>query len=399
MNDTTLLSQLSLPQAELLFDLEALYACLQTIADHRKRRGRQYPLARLLMIAVLAKMAGQNSSRAIAEWAQLRAVELSQLFALPRQKMPHYSTWSRVLAHAVDVAEVEQIVGPFFRTAVSQRSLSQGSLQLAIDGKTRRGTLPLGHTQGVHWLAAYLPDEGVVLAQMQVAEKNNEISQAPKLLSHLDLGGVVVSGDAMFAQRELSMQSVQAQGDYLWIVKDNQEGLREEIEALFPPHRPPAATSALPTDFRTASTVEKGQGRLEKRRITLSSMLVGYSDWPSLAQAFKLESQRTNALGVTTSKVRYGVTSLPARRADAKRVLALSRGHWGVENGLPYRRDATLQEAHAQLRMKHAPHMLAVLNNIPLGLFARQAQPHVARARRTFAYQFDKALASLPTSG
>ena len=118
---------------------------------------------------------------------------------------------------------------------------------------------------------------------------------------------------------------------------DNQEGVREEIEVLFQPHRKRAGTSAPPNDFRTARTVEKGHGRLDKRTITVSSMLAHYSTWPELAQVFKLESQRTDALGSTKTEVRYGVTSLPAGLADPKRLLALTRGHWGIENGLHYR--------------------------------------------------------------
>ncbi|MGB8343655.1 MAG: ISAs1 family transposase [Ktedonobacteraceae bacterium] len=395
MNDTTLLSQLSLPEKALLFDLEALYACLQTIPEHRDRRGLQYPLASLLMIGVLAKLAGQDSSRAMAHWAKLRTQELSQLFHLKRERMPHYSTWSRVLGHAVEPAEVEQVLGQFFTKAVTRSERQRGSIQLALDGKTLRGTIPLGETRGVHLLAAYLPKQGVVLAQMRVDEKSNEITHAPKLLQQLDLRGVVVSGDAMFDQRALSIQIVQATGDYLWMVKDNQEGLREEIAVLFQPHRKRAGTSALPTDFRTAQTVEKGHGRLETRTITVSSMLADYSTWPELAQVFKLESQRSDALGITKTEVRYGVTSLPASLADPNRLLELSRDHWGIENGLHYRRDSTMREDHAQLRMGHAPEILAALNNTVLGLLARQGEANIAQARRAFAYHLEKALAHL----
>jgi hypothetical protein len=117
MKDTTLLSHLSLPQNALMFDLNALYACLQTIPDHRARRGRQYPLAMVLMIGVLAKLAGQDSSRGMAHWAKLRTQELSQLFHFTREKMPHYSTWSRILGQAVEPAEVEEIIAQFFVTA------------------------------------------------------------------------------------------------------------------------------------------------------------------------------------------------------------------------------------------------------------------------------------------
>ncbi len=142
----------------------------------------------------------------------------------------------------------------------------------------------------MHLLAAYLPEQGVVLAQMRVEEKSNEITHPPKLLKQMDLRGVVVSGDAMFDQRALSIQIVQAQGDYLWTVKDNQEGLREDIDVLFQPQRKRAGTSALPTDFRTARTVEKGHGRLEKRTITVSS------------PAFRLQHVATTGSGVQTRK-------------------------------------------------------------------------------------------------
>jgi predicted transposase YbfD/YdcC len=395
MNDTTLLSQLSLPQQVLVFDLETLYGCLQTIPDHRDRRGLQYSLASLLMIGVLAKLAGQDSSRAMADFAKLRTHELSQLFHLKRERMPHYSTWSRVLGHAVEPAEVEQVLGQFFLKAVRRSEPKRGSLQLALDGKTLRGTIPLGASRGVHLLAAYLPKQGVVLAQMQVDEKSNEITHAPKLLKQLDLRGVVVSGDAMLDQRDLSIQIVRAQGDYLWTVKDNQEGLREDIDVLFQPHRKQAGTSALPNDFRTAHTVEKGRGRLDTRTITVSSALSEYSTWPELAQVFKLESQRTNALGTTTTEVRYGVTSLPAQLVEPNRLLELTRGHWGIENGLHYRRDATMREDHSQLGMGHAPHLLATLNTIVIGLLVGRGRTNLAEARREFAYQFDRSLAAL----
>lgn len=148
-------------------------------------------------------------------------------------------------------------------------------------------------------------------------------------------------------------------------------------------------------DLSLASTLEKGHGRLDKRSIVVSSLLADYSDWPALAQVFQLERQSTNALGITQTQVRYGVTSLPTHVVDPKRLLGLTRGHWGIENGLHDRRDVTFHEDHAQLRMGHAPEMLAVLNTIALGLFAKQGETNMAHARRDFAYHLDKALARL----
>src|SRR5215471_15581752 len=150
MNDTTLFRGLSLPQQGLVFDLEALYACLQRITDHRDPRGLQYPVATLLMIGVLAKLSGQDSSRGMADWAKLRCRELRQLLHLKRERMPHYSTWSRVLGHAVEPAEVEQLISQFFVTTLSSTEPQRGRIQLALDGKTLRGTIPLGETRGVH---------------------------------------------------------------------------------------------------------------------------------------------------------------------------------------------------------------------------------------------------------
>src|SRR2546423_3152981 len=133
---------------------------------------------RLLLIGLLAKLAGQDSCRGMAHWANLRSRELSQLFHLKREKMPHSSTWSRVLGHGVEPSDVEHVLGQFCVIAAREAEPQRGSIQLALDGKTLRGTIPLGERRGVHLLAAYLSKQGVVLAQMRVDEKSNEITHA-----------------------------------------------------------------------------------------------------------------------------------------------------------------------------------------------------------------------------
>jgi predicted transposase YbfD/YdcC len=383
--------QLSLPNEALLFDLEALYEQLQHVKDHRDRRGVRYPLADILLIGVFAKLAGQTSSRAIAHWAQLRQHELRALFGWRYQRMPHSSTWSRLLATAADPNELEHVIGRFFAPQRSHR-FAPGQRHLCLDGKTLRGTIPLGSTQGVHLLAAYLPKEGVVLAQVQVSTSGSEVSAAPVLLATIDLRGTLVSGDAIFASRPLSQRIVQAKGDYLWMIKENQKQMYQDLQTLFEPPSVRPGWSAPPTDFRSASTVNKGQGRREKRHITVSSELSHYAEWPGLSQVFKLERQRINALGKVEQEIAYGITSLPTSYATPKRLLELVREHWGIENGLHYRRDRTLQEDHSQLRMGHAPHVLALLNNTAIGLMARRGETNLAHAQRTFSYQFDKAL-------
>ena len=395
MYPTTIPFEVALPDEPLLLDLSALHQQFQLLTDHRKRRGVRYPLATLLLIAVLGKLAGYSRIRALADWARLRAHELTTLLQVPHATMPHPTTWSRVLGQAVDPAALEQVIGQMLQGTRPAEVPTRGTLVIALDGKTLRGTIPLGQTRGVHLLAAYLPGERMVLTQVAVDRYENEISAAPTVLQQIDLEGAVVTGDAMFAQRALSIQIVEAGGDYLWPVKENQPELYQDIELLFTPDVAGPGHGVLPMDFTTACRIEKGHGRIEERLLTTSSLLNDYSDWPYLAQVFRLERTRINGLGRQTSEVRYGVTSLPANVADAEQLLALVRRHWGIENGLHYRRDVTLHEDASLVRSGRAPQVLAALNNTVLGLFARQGAQNVAAAQRTFAYRLDKMLARL----
>jgi predicted transposase YbfD/YdcC len=351
-------------------------------------------LAALLMIGVLAKLAGQDSSRALAQWAKLRQQELSELFQLQRQTMPHSSTWSRVLGQAVSPEELEHAMSQMFKLPKRRKAPKRGSIQGCLDGKTLRGAIPAGQSQGVHLLAAYLPAQGVVLMQREGGEKSKQITVAPKIVQTLDLRGVVVTGDARQAQRKLSAQMVEAHGDYLWTAKDNQPELREEMALLFAPQQSHPGWSVPPTDLRQATTFNKGHGRLEKRTITVSSLLAGYSTFPYVAQVYQVESWAQLTAGRSQHEIRYGLSSLPAAVASPDRLLELVPGQWQIENGLHYRRDRTLREDHSQGRRGHAPHVLAILNNSVVGLVARQGKTNLAEARREFAYHRERALAA-----
>ena len=157
-----------------------------------------------------------------------------------------------------------------------------------------------------------------------------------------------------------------------------------------------AGWSAPPVDFTTARTVECGHGRIEERVRTTSSMLAEYSTWPYLAQVFKLEYTCVDTTsGKQTRTVRYGVTSAPRAVLGAAKLLAASRGHWGIETGLHRRRDGSLAEDAMRTRTGQAPHVLAALNNLVLGLFARQQITNTTEAQRAFAYHLDKLLHQL----
>ena len=389
MHPTTLTVEVPSVSSPVVFDVETIYRQFQTVPDGRKRRGVRYPLAVLLTIATLAKLAGYSKARAIADWARLRAADLADLFELPRASMPHLTTWTRVLGHAVAVSTLEQVVVQLSGGPLPAEVPERGSIVVNLDGKTLRGTIPLGQTQGVHLLAAYQTAPGLVRAQLAVDAKANEIVVAPLVIDQLDLTGVVVTGDALLAQRDLSIQIVEGGGDYFFWVKENQPSLLSDLELLFTDEYVCAGWSAPAVDFSTARTVEKGHGRLEERRLVASSLLAEYHDWPYLAQVVRVERTRTTKLKVEHEVV-YGITSLPPAVADARRLLAIGRAHWGIENGLHYRRDVTLQEDACQVRRGQAPQVLAALNNLVCSLCGRWGVGNLAELQRAVARRVDQ---------
>jgi predicted transposase YbfD/YdcC len=385
MQSTTASLTVPLPAVPFLFSPLSLYAHLLTLTDHRDPRGIRYPLAVLLTIATLAKLAEQDSARAIADWARLRAPSLTDLFGLDHPTMPHPTTWNRVLGGAVDPQQFSRLVADFLAASASPAGKRckrrRGTVALCLDGKALRGTISAGKTQGVHLLAAYLPAQGIVLIEVAVAGKENEIVAATRLLEAIDVRGCVVTGDAMFAQRDLSRRIRRKGGDYLWCIKENQPALYDEIAALFT--TPPLP--AMPDDFMTAASLDTAHGRYEERRLTASNLLAGRSKWPHARQVFQIERYTILCGGKVRTDVAYGITSLPSQVADADRLLALARGHWGIENGLFYRRDVTLGEDRSLLRRGNGPQVLATLNDLTIGLLVREGQTNHAAARRMYA--------------
>ena len=366
------------------FDVGSLYEHLGNLNDRRHPKGVRYPLAVALVFVILAKLAGEQEPRGIAQWVELRKELLCEALDFDRDTVPRPITYSRILGKAVDVSELQQAVSRFL---LSSPNAGQ-SVEVNLDGKALRGTIRSGQTQGLHLLAAYLPDEGIVLMQMEVSSKENEIVAAPRLLKLIDLRGKVVTGDAMFAQRDLSRQIVEAGGNYIWGVKDNQASLRADIEALFEIEEGKTGLKAIGNDFKKAESLDKQHGRLEQRRITTSSMLAGEVDWPGLKQVFKIEREVEElSSGKKHSEVSYGVTSLSSEQANAEKLLGMVRRHWMIENGLHYRRDWTLREDYCRLRIGDAAQAMAVINNLVVGLALRQGFKYLPDARRKYNAQ------------
>ena len=176
-----------------VLDVAHLAGHLERIHDLRHKQGRVYPLGMILTLIILAKLAGEDKPSGISQWIRLRSDDFVRLFAFKHKRMPCLNIIRRILQTGACVEELERELRDYLHAVYG----GQQSQLVAIDGKTMRGTIPPGSRQGVHLLAAYLPAEGVVLKQVEVGLKQNEISAAPALIAELSLKNRVVCGDAM----------------------------------------------------------------------------------------------------------------------------------------------------------------------------------------------------------
>jgi len=382
MNYTELGPQQEVYETGLIYDLKSLFAFFTCVADPRHSRGKQYPLALLLVLIQLAKLCGENSPTGIAEWVSYRVEQLVELKLLPRQKSPCHMTYRRVLQWIVSADDLERLMSQYHQSCLNRDT----ELVFSLDGKTVRGTIPTGETRGTHLLSLYVPGQGLVLMEAQVDQKENEIVVAPEILKQVCLKGTIVIADAMHTQRNTSQQVLQAGGDYVWMVKGNQARTLWAIQKLFVHEACNLQQGAsLSKSIRAAEIVNKGHGRREKRTLWTSTELNDYLDWPGVAQVFRIERRiwHSKRCGYTRQIV-YGLTSLSPERASPKKLLALVRQYWGIETGLHYRRDVTLKEDATRLTLGNAGHIMAILNNALIGLCLQNGYRNLAQARRLF---------------
>lgn len=379
-----------------VFEVGSLRAVLEEVGDARDPRGKRWPQVTVLLFALLAKLSGEDKLRGIAQWVTERVGWLNRVLQLPARynrkgalSGPHATTYSRVMGKAVKVSEFEQVAQGFF----SRQPRAGRAIQVTLDGKKIHGTISADNRSGVYLLAVFMPQVGLVLMQAAIHATQNELSVAPQVLECLDLQGKIVTADALFTQRNLSIQIVEAGGEYVWKVKDNQPALRADIDLLFTAQTPQPAWNVPVYDFRTVTQPDIGHGRIERRTLTASRDLRGYIDWPYAEQVFKYEYQYHElSSDKRGGSVIYGITSLTADEASADRLLQLVRGHWGIEAGLHYRRDVTLKEDACRLRVGHAAHVMAIINNLVLGLLLALGD-NVPDLRRIFSAHPERALA------
>ncbi len=247
----------------------------------------------------------------------------------------------------------------------------------------------------VHILGAFCHETGIVLGHVPITVTTDkaeaELTVAPLLLADIDWHGRVFTGDALFCQRDLCQQVLKAGGDYLLLVKENQPALHEAIGQYVDP--PPALAGFPRDDRRTARTIDTGHGRCpEVRELIASTDLTSWSDWPGLAQVFRVE-RTWHERGQPRRAIHYGITSLPPERGTPEQLLALKRGHWQIENRLHWRKDVTFGEDASLIHAGQGPLLLAALRDAAISLLHHHGIRRIAAHLRTYSQHPEQAIA------
>jgi predicted transposase YbfD/YdcC len=361
-------------------DLKEVVRHFKQLEDPRSTVNRLHPLESVIVIAIMAVLAGANGPTAIAEWAKMKCELLLKLLDLPHG-IPRKDVFRRVLVTLKP--DAFQACFTMWLTALRAAAAEATGVKrptLAIDGKTLRRSHNRNRGLGaLHSVSVWASEFGLTLAQVATAEKSNEITAIPTLLSLIDIQGAIITIDAMGTQTAIAEKIIDGGGDFILALKGNQGTLHDAtIDYIH---------QQTKTDFqgigaRRLDTVEKKHGRIEKRtyiQMPAPKSLPGFNNWKGLLSigiAF-LWSIRD---GKETSEVRYFISSLPVK---VKEFAHAVRSHWGIENSCHWCLDVTYREDESRIRDEHLRENFAWLNRLTLSLLKQHPDKNsVAMKRR-----------------
>lgn len=336
------------------------------IDDPRAEERVDHKLIDILVITICAVVGGANDWDEVVIFGEAKAEWFGEFLELPHG-IPSYSTFWRFFRFL----DAEQFESCFARWIGGVCELSAGEI-VAIDGKQcRRSHDRTIGQDAICLVSAWASANGVTLGQVKTEAESNEISAIPVLLGMLDLQECIVTIDAMGCQTDVTELIVEAEGDYVLALKQNQGTLYEDVVELFEDMElcPDAYT------FDTATTVDKGHGRIDVRHswlVTDPQVLDNFRTtdrWAGLQSIAKVQAERYLSTGETSVEVRYFISSL---NTDARTMLETIRTHWHIENRLHWVIDVCFREDDSRLRKDHGAHNFAILRRIAHNLLKQE---------------------------
>ena len=361
-------------------DLKGVVQHFKQLEDPRSAVNRLHPLESVIVIAIMAVLAGANGPTAIARWAMMKAGILLKLLDLPHG-IPKKDVFRRVLATLKP--DAFQACFTMWLTALRAAAAEATGVErptLAIDGKTLRRSHDRRRNLGaLHSVSVWASEFGLTLAQVATEEKSNEITAIPTLLSLIDIQGAIITIDAMGTQTAIAEKIIDGGGDYLLAVKGNQETLHD---AVIDHIHEQTKTDFCGIGARRLDTVEKKHGRIERRtyiQMPAPKSLAGFDRWKGLL-SIGLAFLSCIRDGKETTEVRYFISSLPVK---VKQFAHAVRSHWGIENSCHWCLDVTYGEDESRIRDAHLRENFAWLNRLTLSLLKQHPEKDsVAMKRR-----------------
>ena len=369
--------------------LDEVVAYFQEIEDPRSEINRKHPLASVVVIALIAVLAGASGPTAIAQWAAIKGQLLASVLPLPHG-VPCKDVFRRVLM-ALRPEVFQACFAAWVRSLREEAAAETGVERpmLAIDGTTLRRSHDRKNGLGaLHSVTVWASEYGLSLGQVACAEKSNEITAIPELLKLVDVSGGVVTIDAMGCQKEIAGAIVAAKADYVLALKGNQGTLhRAVVDHLM--NRWDADFTG--NEVGRCKTEETGHGRRETRtyiQLEAPKDLPGARAWRGL-KSIGVAISETLRDGKAVDEVRYYLSSLPVEAGAATFAHAV-RSHWGVENGCHWTLDVTFREDESRIRTKHLRENMAWLNRFSLSLLKQHpGRQSVAMKRRSCGWSDD----------
>jgi len=359
-----------------------LIECFERLPDPRVERTRLHKLVDILVIGLCSQITGGEGLKDMPVFGQAKKQWLETFLELP-EGIPSYDTFRRVYA-AIDP---DRFLDCFVQW-VQGICPALNDETVAIDGKALRRALNDGDSIP-YIVSAWASENGLVLGQVKVKDKSNEITAIPELLRVLKLEGCIVTMDAMGCQKDIAANIIEKHADYVLALKGNHATVHDEVKEFFTDAVLPCAAQCADTaaqdkmDFH--QTIEKGHGRVETRRYWQSTDLDWFEDkplWKGLKSIGMVESIRS-IKGKSTIERRFFLSSLPL---DAQRFGKAVRDHWGVENALHWSLDVTFREDDSRARNLNAAQNLATLRRITINLVKKDSSKKCSqRQKRIFA--------------